>query len=260
MTEPFDIIDIHCHLLPGLDDGAESMAESLAMCRQLAADGVVTVVATPHMAGPRPSPSADEVRGAVLELRTACRADGIDLEVLPGADVHLTPDLFELLDAGELLTVADAGKYLLLELPMFAVPRIEGLVDDLLAGGVTPILTHPERNPDLCRRPDRLAELVRRGCLVQLTAAALQDGFGTPARQMAWQFLGSGLVHVIASDAHSSVGSRSPRLRDAAGALTDTYGEAHARRLLLDNPLAIISGRPLRGERLAKTGTGLDFA
>lgn len=246
----FDIIDIHSHLLPGLDDGAHTMDESLRMCELYVAQGVSTVVATPHMCDPRYRVTPDDVRHGVEELSAACQRRGVDLKVLPGGDVRLEPELVDTLDAGKVLTLAETGKYLLLELPLQTAPRIEGLVFELEVRGVTPILSHPERNIELWRKPHRLTEFVDRGCLVQITASSLFGSFGPAPKQAAERFLRAGLVHVVASDAHSS-GGRRPELRRAAGLLTSMMGEDTARKLLQTNPARIVQGELLESSAVS---------
>jgi len=246
VTNEFNIIDIHAHVLPGLDDGPHTLDESLQMCGLYAREGVTTVVATPHMGNNRFDVTSDAVRRSTSELARVCRERMPELEILPGADVQLQPGLLDMLDAGEVLTLADAGRYLLLELPPQAVPRIENLVADLAARGVTPILSHPERNPDFLRKPDRLAELVECGCLVQITSGSLLGSFGRAAKWAAEEFIEAGLVHVAASDAHAPRGRRCPELRRAADYLVSTVGEDIARDLLCRNPAKIIRGEPLR--------------
>lgn len=244
MAAGFDITDIHSHLLPGLDDGASSMDESLRMCELYVAQGVATVVATPHMGDPRFAVTPDDVREGVQELSSACRRRGLELEILPGGDVRLEPELLSALDKGELLTLADTGKYLLLELPLQTAPRIEAFIFQLSVRGITPVLSHPERNMELWRKPHRLAEFVTQGCLVQITAESLLGGFGAVVRQAGERFLRAGLVHVVASDAHSARG-RAPELRRTAEVLTSMMGEEKAREVLQSNPADIARGEPL---------------
>ena len=262
------MIDIHAHILPGLDDGPRTMEESVRMCEMCIEQGVSVVVATPHMCNPRFSVSAEDVRSRVGELSEACRRRGLNIEILPGGDVLLQPGLLEAMDAGDALTLADTGKYLLLELPAQTVPSIEGLVFELALRGVTPILTHPERNPAFHHKPGRLVQLVESGCYVQITGDSLLGRFGRGARRAGGKFLKSGLVHVVASDAHSAR-DRRPALGTIAGLLSSMAGEDAARRLLCDHPARIIRGEPLespaddlpgpeknegRGERREETG------
>lgn len=244
MESHFPIIDIHAHVLPGLDDGPATMDDALRMCELYIAEGVTTVVATPHMCEGRFGVRPAAVRRGVDALASACQERGLGLRLLPGADVRLVPELLEALDAGEALTVGDGGRYLLLELPFQVVPRLEQFIFDLGLRGITPVLTHPERNLMLSRRPHVLAELIDRGCLVQVTADALFGCFGPGPREAAECFLHHGLVHVVASDAHSPR-ERRPRLRRAAERLAALGGDALARDLLWTNPEAIVGARGL---------------
>jgi protein-tyrosine phosphatase len=244
MSEAFRVVDIHSHLLPGRDDGPQTMDDSVRMCAQYVAQGVAAVVATPHMGDPRFQVTPDAVRRGVEELRAACAERGLGLTILPGGDVRLEPELLATLDRGEVLTVADTGKYLLLELPAQTVPRCEGLIFELSVRGITPIVSHPERNVELWRKPHRLAELVDRGCLVQLTADSLSGRFGLEAQRTAERFLKEGLVHVVASDAHSP-GRRRPQFEVARQRLASLVGKQGMRRLLEGNPARIVRGEAL---------------
>ena len=244
----FDIIDIHAQILPGLDDGPRTVDEAVRMCELNVEQGVTVVVATPHMCDARYPVTVEDVRDGVKELSRECRERGLNLEILPGGDVRLEPGTLDAFNAGEVLTVADTGRYLLLELPQQIVPPIEGLVFELQVRGVTPILTHPERNAHFCREPGRLAELVDRGCLVQITGDSLLGRFGRTAKRAAGEFLESGRVQVVASDAHSA-SDRRPRLGRVAELLDATVGTDAARSLLHSNP-----GRIVRGEPVVSTG------
>jgi len=238
------LVDIHTHVLPGLDDGPRTMDDSLRMCELYVAQGVTTIVATPHLCDPRFGVAPEAVRRGVAELSAACSKRGLDLEILPGGDVRLEPELLEDYDRGRALALAETGKYLLLELPLQSAPRIEGLLFELSLRGVSIILSHPERNLELAHRPARLAELVEAGCLVQITAGSFFGVFGAAAKRTAERFLKAALVHVVASDAHSPRGRR-PDLRRAADFLASTAGEKVARDLLQRNPERIVRGEPL---------------
>jgi len=253
-------VDIHSHLLPCLDDGPGRLAESLQMCRQYVAQGVRTVVCTPHLLRAPFSVSASDVRTGVQALSQACLERGIDLELLPGADLPVMPELMERIEAGEALTVADGGRYVLLELPWQVVPRLDDLLSRLLAHGLRPVLTHPERNRELALHPERLRHLVERMCMVQVTAGSFLGAFGPGPRRAAERFLREGLVHVVASDAHSSRGPRRPQLAEAARRIADLAGAEQARRLLCDNPRSLVlSGRSVACDEtgLARTATVL---
>lgn len=239
MKPGFEMVDLHSHLLPGLDDGPGSLGEALRMCRLYAAQGFRTVVATPHMANQRYRVSPDDVRSAAGRLDRACLERGIDLRIVPGADVRLAPELLHLLDAGRVLTLADAGRHLLLELPHQCAPPISALISELALRGVTPVLSHPERNMEILRRPERVGEFVQDGCLIQITAGALPGAFGRPPQRTAEWLLEQGLVHVVATDAHAAEGPRRPDVAGAFARLLELVGRQEARRLLCDNPRAI---------------------
>ncbi|RDV84794.1 tyrosine-protein phosphatase [Ammonifex thiophilus] len=154
------MIDIHTHILPGLDDGAEDLEEALSMARLALADGVTALVATPHVIRGSFFPSRQEILETVSLLNERLAEQGLPLRVLPGAEYRLEPDLPERLAKGELVPLNDAGRYLLVELPStFVPPYAERVLYELQLQGVTPILAHPERNAELCRRPELLASL-----------------------------------------------------------------------------------------------------
>jgi len=242
--ETFGIIDIHSHILPGLDDGPRTIDESLRMCEMYIEEGVAAVVATPHMCDRRFHVTPEHVRQAAETLSQACSRRGLELKILPGADVRLEPELLDAVDNDGVLFLGDTGKYLLLELPFQTAPPIEDLVLQLRLRGITPILSHPERNMELWRKPHRLNELVEAGCLVQITAGSLFGDFGRASLQAAERFLGAALVDVVASDAHSPV-ARRPELARAARLLTHLAGSDAAHKLLEANPAAIVRGEPL---------------
>jgi protein-tyrosine phosphatase len=234
------ITDLHCHLLPGVDDGPPTMAAALDLAREHVRQGVGRVVATPHCNVRIPTPVAAIVEG-VAELRSALAGAGIPLIVEAGAEVaaaHL-PDL----DAAELsgLTLGD-GSWVLLEAPLAAEFPIERAAQDLLDEGYHVLLAHPERCALFLRAPGRLRELVEAGARVSVTAAALAGGFGRPARAQALAWAEAGLVHNAASDAHDLL-RRPPRL------LSDLRAAGLADRIepwCADTPDALVGPAPQR--------------
>jgi len=234
-----NMVDIHAHLLPGLDDGPVDWEESLQMCRAYVAQGIHTVVATPHMGDGLFQVAPEDAREAVRRLRQACARQSIPLCVLPGADVRVHPEMIALLDEGRLLTVADAGRHLMIELPEQTVPPMEGLLFELAVRGVVPILSHPERNLAVMHNPQLAAKLAEMGCLLQVTAGALLGAFGAPARRTAERLLKAGLVHVVATDAHAAEGPRSPEVGPALARLRQLVGEDELRRLVHDAPARV---------------------
>ncbi len=177
--EPF--VDIHCHLLPAIDDGAASWDESLAMARMAVADGTGIIVATPHQLGAFSHNSAAAIRLAVEQLQSRLDAEQIPLRVLPGADVRIEADLVARLARDEVLSLGDNGHYVLLELPHEMYFPLDRLLAELSAAGYRGILSHPERNEGILADPEVLGPLVAQGCLLQITADSLQGVFARGA-------------------------------------------------------------------------------
>lgn len=237
------MIDIHCHCLPGLDDGAGTMEESIEFCRMAAADGVHTIVATPHMRDDTFPNTREAVLSAHLRLRERLRRESIPIRLLPGAEVHLAADLTERCGNGELVTYGDAGKYLLLELPYQQFPaRVEDVVFQLRLLGVTPVLAHPERIAYFFDDPARLGRLIELGALTQFTASSLSGKFGARIQEFCWDMLHRGWVDAIGSDAHD-LEYRPPRLSEAVARLEEWIGEEAARRMVVDVPAGILDGK-----------------
>jgi protein-tyrosine phosphatase len=243
MSQP--LVDIHCHLLPGMDDGAKHWGESLAMARMAVADGTSTVVATPHQLGNFSQNKGDDIRRRTAELQNRLDAEQIPLRVLPGADVRIEPELVAGLVCGEVLTLGDHGMHVLLELPHELYLPLEPLLSELSRRGMTAILTHPERNLGILRQPSVVAPLVDAGCLLQVTAGSLCGSMGGECQKFSEWLLSEGMVHFLATDAHGPQ-LRRPRLRrafDRVCALTD---EQTAVDLCCVNP-----GRVAAGSRVA---------
>jgi len=233
-------IDIHAHILPGLDDGPETLAESLAMAQACVKAGYATVIATPHVIPGLYDNTRGAILAAVRQLQAELDAGGIPLRVLPGAEYHLSPDLPHLVATGELLTLNDTGKYLLVELPLQEVPAYAPQVlFDLLVSGITPVIAHPERNDYLVRHPGALAEMVRNGILAQVTAASLTGLFGGETRRAAARFIKDGTAHFVATDAHG------PGRRLEAGPQAARLFPAQSTALFHDHPAAVICGTAL---------------
>lgn len=233
------MIDLHCHILPGIDDGPADLEGSLAMAREHVARGTSTVIATPHVSWDYPT-TTDEITAGVATVNAALREEGIPLEVLAGAEVALTRavDLSPEQLAG--LRLGD-GPWLLLEAPISVdSPGVEGLVGIVQSRGVRVLLAHPERCASFHTDPDLLARLVAGGCLAQVTANALTGFFGRTVQAAARRYVDAGLVHVVSSDSHDAT-HRSPgmvREMDEAGyaPLTEWMGEQVPRSLLAGIP------------------------
>jgi protein-tyrosine phosphatase len=236
------MIDLHCHALPGIDDGAATLEESLAFCRIAAEDGVRVLVCTPHMREGFYRNPAGTIRERLAELRDAVAEAGIELELLPGSEVHIGPDLPERVASGELMTYNDGGRYLLLELPYRQYPvRVEDLVFSLKLAGLTPVLAHPERIRFFQDDAGRVESLVRMGCLGQLTSSSLIGTFGSRVRELSEEMIERGLVHVLGSDAHD-LEYRPPKLAAARARWAELKGEEEAERATETLPRIILDG------------------
>jgi protein-tyrosine phosphatase len=236
------MIDIHSHILPGLDDGAGSLEDALAMARYAVAEGIRQMVATPHVTTGLYPNNRETILAAIVQFRRVLLEKEIPLEVLPGAEYHLEPDLPRRLVQGELLTINDRGRCLLVELPAALVPDYTAAVFyELQLNGVTPVIAHPERNAGFIREHLLLHQLVERGALVQITAGSLVGVFGSKVAAAARAFLEQGCVHFIASDAHSCTG-RLPLLVPATVEALRLLGEEQGHILVTRNPHRAVQG------------------
>jgi protein-tyrosine phosphatase len=244
----FDVaqsVDIHCHVLPGVDDGPPTPADSIELCRALVRDGITTVIATPHQLGRYEGQnSAAEIRTWVTKLQADLIELEIPLTVLPGGDVRVDHRLNAMLAADEICTLGDAGRYLLLELPHETYIELRNLIADFTRQGRTIVVSHPERNGVLSRRPEAVAPWLERGAVLQVTAGSLLGDFGTLATASAWHWLEQGQIHLVASDAHHAK-YRPPTMTEAINLIAQRFGEAVAKRLCADNPLRVLRGEAL---------------
>ena len=238
------MVDLHHHLLPGLDDGAPDLATSLKMARMAADDGITHVVCTPHASG-RYHFDPQRNQELLAELRQVVSDGGIRLILGSGCDFHLSYDnVRDALENPRRYTI-NGGEYLLIELPDYGLPpTLEETFYSLRLGGMTPILTHPERNPSLQQDVSRLKSWIRDGMLTQVTAASVTGLMGRKAQKLAERLLADRWVHFIATDAHN-IGSRPPQMRAACDAIAGRYGEQYAQRLCTENPQAVFDNRHL---------------
>lgn len=235
------VIDLHCHILAGLDDGAQTTEESVAFARAFVEARVRIVAATPHVRDDYTTTPTEMEKG-LADLQRELAEQAIPLEVLGGGEIAL--DYLELLTLEDLRRFGLAGNpsYLLLEFPYLGWPLgLETQVLELVDQGITPVLAHPERNPEVRASPDRLGNLVVGGALVQLTAASLVGRFGRPTRRAALRLVELGLAHLISSDAHRG-GQRLSSLDSVGRAIGDAR---LARWLLGEVPSSIVLGQPL---------------
>ncbi len=237
--------DIHCHCLPGLDDGPKTMAEALALCRGLVEEGIAVVVATPHQLGYFDGCNeAVKVRDAVYRLNKRLRSGSIPLKVLPGSEVRVDERICRLLDADKVLTLADGGRYVLLEFPPFVLIDIEPLLIELTSMGLQAIISHPERNKPLVTQPRMLSRWLELSAHLQITASSLLGDFGPEAKRAAWNFLSSGWATLVATDSHD-VNFIMPRIKAAFRCISAKLGEDLARLVCIENPSRVVNGQDI---------------
>jgi protein-tyrosine phosphatase len=238
------MIDIHHHLLWGLDDGASSVDLSVEMARMAAADGITHVVCSPHANG-QYAYEPRIIYERIHELQWRLDKEKIALKLGHGCDFHMSyENILEAKMDPSRFSINGHG-YLLVEVPDYGLPR--GLTEifyQLQLAGLTPILTHPERNPTLQADQQRIVEWLKRGVLIQVTAASVLGRMGKQAERMAHELLANRWVHFVATDAHN-VTSRPPKMREAFALVARKYGSDYARLLCLSNPLAAFTGRPM---------------
>lgn len=235
------MIDLHNHLLPGIDDGAEDVEASLAMARQALASGTTHLVCTPHIHPGRYDNTPEKISAALGIFRSALADAGLALQVAAAAEVRFDIEIMAALPEGRLpfLGKWEGRDVLLLEFPHSDIPfGAERLIKWLLARGVLPLIAHPERNKGVMSSPARLKPLLAQGCLVQVTAGALAGRFGARAQELAESLLREGVVTILASDAHNTR-HRPPLLSEGFDAAARIVGEAAAMELVLHRPWAI---------------------
>lgn len=235
------MIDLHSHILPGLDDGARDFDDALEIARAAVADGITTIAATPHVREDYAT-TADAMEIGVRQLRTAFEREGIGLELLPGGEVSI--EQLDRLSHDELRRFGLGGnpKYLLIETPYLDWPLPFGeIVSRLRALGMTPVIAHPERNGAVQADPAKVADLVHAGALIQVTAASVDGRLGSRTRACARKLVDEGLVHMVGSDAHT------PGIREVglSGARTAIRDEPLAAWLTESVPAAIVRDEPL---------------
>jgi protein-tyrosine phosphatase len=235
------MVDLHCHILPGLDDGAKTMEDSLAMAEMAISDGITHVVATPHS-----SENYVFDYRRVCELRDALQEKiGDRLQLATGCDFHFSPENLSNLRQDPAKFCINQKDYLLVEFNEFSIPpAVDQMLHELQLAGIQPVVTHPERNRVLRARPERLVKWARLGCYVQVTAGSLTGNFGPGALADSHAWIALGLIHFVSSDAHNT-NSRPHRLQPAYDVVREKFGREKAAALFVDNPLAAFEGRAL---------------
>ncbi|MFC4402968.1 tyrosine-protein phosphatase [Gracilibacillus xinjiangensis] len=240
------MIDIHCHILPGVDDGAKHTEDSLQMARNAVLQGIDTIIATPHHLNGSYNNYKIEIIEAVKQLNKLLNEAGIPLTILPGQETRINGEIITDLENGHLLPLNETSGYLFVELPSNHVPRYtKQLLFDLQVHGVKPIIVHPERNKELIEHPNILFEFVRDGALTQLTEASIAGHFGKKIKKFSLQLIEANLTHFIASDAHN-VKTRGFVTEYSHRVLTSEFGP-EAISYFMDNAYAVVHNQLIVG-------------
>lgn len=234
------MIDIHSHILPGVDDGAKTEADSIAMAKAAINEGIDTIIATPHHRNGQFENDCQMILTNVSILNDLFADENIPLTVLPGQEVRINGDMIEDIHNGELLALNDT-KYLFVEFPSDHVPRYaKQMLFDIQVAGFTPIIVHPERNRELLEHPSRLYDFVRKGALTQITAGSVVGKFGKKIQKFSNQLIEANQTHFIASDAHNTT-TRGFFMNDAFQDVKNNHGSDYFymfmenSQLLVDN-------------------------
>jgi protein-tyrosine phosphatase len=241
MDQHLEFADVHCHLLPGIDDGPKDWETSLALARQAAAEGIRAIIATPHQLGRYEGNTREQILELAAEAQERIHKAGLPLTILPGADVRVQEDLARLVSERRVLTLVDRQAHVLVEWPHEQVLPLGNLIHQLQCQGVDCILSHPERNDQLQQNPGLLRPWVQQGCLVQVTSGSITGHFGPAARELSRRLFRENMVHLVATDAHDLT-HRRPLLRAAFKTVSRWVGIARARKVFVENPLAVIRG------------------
>lgn len=234
------MIDIHCHILHGIDDGAKTIEDSIAMAKQAKKEGIHTIIATPHL-----NSQYDNRKLLILEkvkeLNQALQNADIHVKILAGQEPRIYGEIIEDYDRGDIQTLNDS-QYIFVELPSNHVPRYtEKLLFDIQVKGMTPIIVHPERNSEMVERPEILYRLVEKGALTQVTASSLCGYFGKNIKNFSIQLIEANLTHFIASDAHNVV-SRAFKMEEAFNFIDSKFGPDYV-FLFKENAELLIEGK-----------------
>ncbi|MDF2927774.1 MAG: ywqE [Anaerospora sp.] len=238
------MIDLHSHILPGIDDGAKTIEDSVEMARIAVDNGTTVIAATPHVIEGRWLPEWSAIKGLCAEVSSELKQENISLTIVPGAEVALNMDILELIKGPGPYCI-NGGRYMLVELPATHIPQYtDEFFFTLQARGISPILAHPERYPEIAHNPELVVEWVNKGILMQVNGPSLVGKMGERAMQTAEVLLNSNLVHFFGSDTHGPR-SRTPRLTDAIEKSNALIGEEKTRQILLANPLSIINSEDI---------------
>jgi len=238
------LVDMHCHLLAGLDDGPATEELAVEMCQVAWAQGTRAMAATAHINERYPEVNPSRIRQATARLIQNLQAADIGMKICPNAEIMVRPGLETAWQRGQLMGLADRRNYILIELPDGVYIDLRLLVEQFMRLGVRPVLTHPERHPEFLYESGNIEDLIVRGCVVQVSASSLTQPISRAEERAMRQWLERGIIHMVASDGHSAR-LRPPRLANAHRRIARWTDEALANQLCSEHPQAVMEGRSL---------------
>jgi protein-tyrosine phosphatase len=240
------MIDLHCHILPNVDDGPKDLAESVEMAKQAVQQGIKTIIATPHHRNEKYENHGQTIFRQVEEFNRVLKNENLDLTVLPGQETRIFGEMVEGLETSEILPL-NQGKYVFVELPSGHVPRYTGqLLFDIQLKGFVPVIVHPERNQEIVENPEVLYQLVKKGALTQVTASSVSGHFGKSIKKFSLQLIEANLTHFVASDAHNT-SNRGFKMVEAYDAIAKNFG-IEAVYMFRENAELVVLGKSVYRE------------
>ncbi len=238
------MIDIHSHILPGVDDGSKSLEDSMEIAKIYLSQGINSVIATPHYIEGEGYNTYQENLKVLENLNKKIKENSINFEIMLGNEVYITPNIIDLLDKGHISTL-NSSRYLLIEFPMFDIPLYtEEIIYELKLRGITPIIAHPERNRKIVEDPNILFEFITKGALAQTNTESLLGMYGQAIKDTAEILLTHDMIHFIATDAHSKR-RRAPRLKKCIGQIISLVGQERFKELTEINPQAVVNNEDI---------------
>lgn len=232
-------IDIHSHILPQIDDGADSFETSMKMLHAARKNGISAIILTPHNKPMRHNASPATIQKLIQKLEEKALQSGLEIRLYAGNEIYYRSDILEMIEEARACTMADSS-YVLVEFgPMDDFDYIKGGIYRVLAGGYRPIIAHIERYRSICTKEERTEELIEMGCYVQVNAGSIMGQYGLGTKHFARRLLKQEMVHFIATDAHNA-DRRKPELESCVRYICRKYGEAYASRLVCENPAHVI--------------------
>lgn len=241
-------VDIHSHIIPGVDDGSQDMETSIALLKMAAENGTTDIIATPHVIDVSTMLTWDSIRRYVEDLQNEADARGIPIRIYPGAETELNWDLLELIREDHTRFCLAGSRYLLMEMPSLMLPpRLEDMIYELQLLDIVPVLAHPERQIQLMEQPEKLLDLLKRGCVAQSNGGSLTGLFGPIVYDNVQRLLNRDMIGFIGSDAHN-LRHRNTNLKEAREKLINHWGEKQAEELMAVRPQYILKNQALPPE------------